>query len=73
MTIGIPHGSGLGPLLLNILINNLFLMKLSFEICNTADENTLYSCRKGLSKLLKWFVENGDDVSWIEYAKKTAF
>ena len=52
MKISIPHGSGLGPLLLNILINNLFLMKLSFEICNTADDNTLYSCRKGLNEIV---------------------
>ena len=45
-------------------------MKLKSEICNFADDNTLYSCEKDLneivtnleidlSRLFKWFAENG--------------
>ena len=60
----------LGPLLFNIFINDLFLMKLNSEICNFADDNTIYLCGKDLneivtnleidlSRLLKWFAKNG--------------
>ena len=60
----------LGPLLFNVFINDVFLMKLSFKICNFADDNTIYSVGKDLNeivanseidliRLLKWSAENG--------------
>ena len=66
---GIPQGSMLGPLLFNIFINDLFFVIEKSDICNFADDNTLYSCGANLktvlenlehytSKLLYWFKIN---------------
>ena len=66
---GIPQGPILGPLLFNIFITDLFYVIEKSDICNFADDNTLYSCGANLktvlvnlkhdaSKLLYWFKIN---------------
>ena len=60
----------LGPLLFNTFINDLCVMRLDSDICNFADDDTIYSCgmdlheiatnlKSDLSRLLEWFTNNG--------------
>ena len=63
---GVPQGSILGPLLFNLFLNDIFFIIQKSDICNFADDNTLYSCVKqlqsvfcnlqfDLKNILKWF------------------
>ena len=50
---GVPQGLILGPLFFNLFINDLFLFIERTNICNFADDNTIYSCNINLQTILK--------------------
>ena len=50
---GAPKGSILGPLLFNLFINDLFLFLERTNICNFADDNTIYRCDSELEIILE--------------------
>ena len=49
----VPKGSILSPLLFNLFINDLFLFAERTNICNFADDNTIYRCDSDLEIVLE--------------------
>ena len=71
MRCEIPQGSLLGPHLLNVFINDIFIIIEQSDICNFADDNTLYLCGERLTETKENLIFDTKSIlNWFKFLER---
>ena len=65
VTCGIPKGLISGSILFNIFINDIFMIIEQSDICNFADDNTLYSSGQRLTEITENLILTESILNWF--------
>ena len=72
--LGVPQGSILGPILFNVFINDLLLFIKETDICNFADDGTLFACTKELDTIsFKLEIGTNTAIQWLKDNEMVAY
>lgn len=70
LLLGVPQGSVLGPILFNIFLNDLLWFITEGEVCNYADDTTLYNSNKDLNILHNNIeLDSANAINWFKMNK----